>query len=118
MASYITLTLDDLRPLLAPFAVGELLSIQPIPQGTTNSIFRLTTSLGRFALVCHEARVSEASIPFFLGLMRHLAAAGIPCPAPLFIKPCGALHIRCAPCCTGCSPTGSVRVCGGRGEGG
>jgi homoserine kinase type II len=83
MASYITLTLDDLRPLLAPFAVGELLSIQPIPQGTTNSIFRLTTSLGRFALVCHEARVSEASIPFFLGLMRHLAAAGIPCPAPL-----------------------------------
>ncbi len=83
MASFITLTLDDLRPLLTPFAVGKLLSIQPIPQGTTNSIFRLTTSLGRFALICHEARVQADSIPFFLGLMRHLAAAGIPCPAPL-----------------------------------
>ncbi|MBM3602913.1 MAG: homoserine kinase [Alphaproteobacteria bacterium] len=83
MASFITLTLNDLRPLLAPFAVGELLSIQPIPQGTTNSIFCLSTSQGRFALICHEARVQPDSIPFFLGLMRHLAAAGIPCPMPL-----------------------------------
>ncbi len=36
-----------------------------------------------FILTLYEKRVAEADLPFFLGLMEHLAAAGLTCPQPV-----------------------------------
>jgi homoserine kinase type II len=86
MATYISLKLAELQPLLAPFDLGGLQAVQPVQAGSTNSIFRLDTGRGVFALVCFEARVVPATIPYFLGLMQHLVAAGVPCPTPLLTR--------------------------------
>ena len=42
----------------------------------------LTTSGGRHVLTLFE-RLHEHELPFYLNLMSHLAARGVPCPAPL-----------------------------------
>jgi homoserine kinase type II len=38
---------------------------------------------GNFILTLYEKRVAEDDLPFFLGLMEHLAARGITCPQPV-----------------------------------
>ena len=41
------------------------------------------TSRGYFILTLYEKRVAADDLPFFLGLMEHLAARGITCPQPV-----------------------------------
>jgi homoserine kinase type II len=41
------------------------------------------TEKGRHILTLYEKRVDPKDLPFFLGLMEHLAARGISCPAPV-----------------------------------
>jgi homoserine kinase type II len=41
------------------------------------------TEAGRFILTIYERRVREADLPYFLGLMHHLAKAGFPCATPV-----------------------------------
>jgi homoserine kinase type II len=41
------------------------------------------TSAGSFILTLYEKRVARGDLPFFLGLMTHLATHGINCPQPL-----------------------------------
>src|SRR5258708_19419259 len=38
---------------------------------------------GNFILTLYERRVGERALPFFLGLMEHLASRGITCPQPV-----------------------------------
>jgi homoserine kinase type II len=48
-----------------------------------NSNFYLQTDQGAFILTLYEKRVKTADLPFFLGLMEHLAQHGLSCPQPL-----------------------------------
>jgi homoserine kinase type II len=48
-----------------------------------NSNYLLHTRQGYFILTLYEKRVEPADLPFFLGLMQHLAARGISCPQPV-----------------------------------
>jgi homoserine kinase type II len=48
-----------------------------------NSNFLLRTEAGSFILTLYEKRVAGADLPFFLGLMEHLAEHGITCPLPV-----------------------------------
>ena len=41
------------------------------------------TERGRYILTLYEKRVRREDLPFFLGLMEHLAARGITCPMPV-----------------------------------
>ncbi|MDT8264476.1 phosphotransferase, partial [Roseomonas sp. DSM 102946] len=43
----------------------------------------LDTTHGRYVLTLYERRVDPAELPWFLGLMRHLAAQGVACPQPV-----------------------------------
>ena len=54
-----------------------------IAEGVENSNYLLQTESGTFILTIYEKRVKLEELPFFLGLMDHLAAAGIPCPTPI-----------------------------------
>ena len=47
------------------------------------SRFLLQTERGRYILTLYEKRVRESDLPFFIGLMRHLAQRGLNCPQPV-----------------------------------
>jgi homoserine kinase type II len=48
-----------------------------------NSNYSLRTTAGDFILTLYEKRVDPADLPWFLGLMEHLAGRGIVCPQPV-----------------------------------
>lgn len=83
MAVYTDVTESDLGAFLRDYPVGELLSYKGIAEGTENSNFLLHTSEGSFILTLYEKRVEKSDLPFFLGLMDHLAGKGISCPLPV-----------------------------------
>jgi homoserine kinase type II len=83
MAVYTDVTADDLTDFLSRYQIGELRSYKGIAEGVENSNFLLHTSDGNFILTLYEKRVAEKDLPFFLGLMEHLAARGITCPQPV-----------------------------------
>ncbi len=60
-----------------------MLSYKGIAEGVENSNFLLHTSAGHFILTLYEKRVARGDLPFFLGLMTHLASRGISCPQPV-----------------------------------
>src|ERR1700726_2995195 len=83
MAVYTDVAAEDLARFLAGYDVGELLSYKGIAEGVENSNFLVHTSQGNFILTLYEKRVAAADLPFFLGLMEHLASRGITCPQPV-----------------------------------
>ncbi|CAD7026304.1 homoserine kinase [Pseudorhizobium endolithicum] len=83
MAVYTDITEDDLKDFLTQYDVGELTSYKGIAEGVENSNFLLHTSREPLILTLYEKRVEKADLPFFLGLMQHLAARGLSCPLPL-----------------------------------
>src|SRR5208283_4114791 len=91
MAVYTDVTAEDLGRFLADYHIGELLAYKGIAEGVENSNFLVHTSRGYFILTLYERRVAEADLPFFLGLMEHLASREITCPQPVKNKAGGVL---------------------------
>ena len=83
MAVYTKVSERDLAELLARYDIGAAMSLEAIAEGVENSNFHLTTTGGRFVLTLYERRVAEVDLPFFLGLMEHAAARGVPAPSPV-----------------------------------
>src|SRR5688572_21317346 len=85
MAVYTRLSAAELAALIAHYDVGELVSAKGIAEGVSNSNWLVETtghdgSGNRFILTMYEARVEVDDLPFFLGLLDHLAAKGNPVP--------------------------------------
>ncbi|MFC3072117.1 homoserine kinase [Shinella pollutisoli] len=83
MAVYTDITEDDLARFLTAYDAGTLTSYKGIAEGVENSNFLLHTTKGAFILTLYEKRVDPGDLPFFLGLMHHLAEKGLSCPLPL-----------------------------------
>lgn len=83
MAVYTDVTEGQLETFLESYPIGQLMSYKGIAEGTENSNFLLHTSTGSYILTLYEKRVEKADLPFFLGLMDHLARKGISCPLPV-----------------------------------
>src|SRR5260221_3956316 len=83
MAVYTDVAAEELEAFLAGYDIGELLAYKGIAEGVENSNFLVHTSQGNFILTLYEKRVAAADLPFFLGLMEHLAGRGITCPQPV-----------------------------------
>lgn len=83
MAVYTDVGAEDLESFLTGYSIGELQSYKGIAEGVENSNFLLHTTSGYFFLTLYEKRVAKEDLPFFLGLMAHLAARGINCPQPV-----------------------------------
>ncbi len=92
MAVYTDVTDAELEEFLKAYDLGRLLAFKGIAEGVENSNFLLHTSTGYFILTLYEKRVAEADLPFFIGLMDHLAARGIACPLPVKGRNGTALH--------------------------
>jgi homoserine kinase type II len=83
MAVYTDVAAEELAEFLSGYDIGELLSYKGIAEGVENSNFLLHTTSGYFFLTLYEKRVRLSDLPFFLGLMAHLAQHGITCPQPV-----------------------------------
>lgn len=83
MAVYTHVDDDELETLLARYDAGELMSYKGIAEGVENTNYIVHTSKSQFILTLYEKRVDEKDLPFFLGLMEHLAAGGVTCPVPM-----------------------------------
>jgi len=86
MAVYTDVTAEELTEFLLPYGLGDLLSYKGIAEGVENSNYLLHTSKGYFFLTLYEKRVAVKDLPFFLGLMAHLATHRITCPQPVVTK--------------------------------
>ena len=83
MAVYTDVAADELADFLKHYEIGDLLSYKGIAEGVENSNFLLHTTSGSFILTLYEKRVAKGDLPFFLGLMTHLASRGVNCPQPV-----------------------------------
>lgn len=83
MAVYTEVSDEDLATFVASYDIGPLLAAKGIAEGVENSNYLLHTGAGFFILTLYEKRVREEDLPFFLGLLGHLAARGLNCPQPV-----------------------------------
>jgi homoserine kinase type II len=83
MAVYTHVDEDALADFLAHYDVGDVIAFKGIAEGVENSNFLLQTERGSYILTLYEKRVNRDELPFFLGLMGHLAAKGLACPTPI-----------------------------------
>lgn len=95
MAVYTEVSDEDLSEFLAQFDLGEVTSFKGIAEGVENSNYLLSTTRGRYILTLYEKRVRAEDLPFFLGLMEHLADRGISCPVPIRGRDGKSLHSLC-----------------------
>ncbi|MBV5324376.1 MAG: homoserine kinase, partial [Rhodospirillaceae bacterium] len=65
------------------YDIGDVVSCKGIAEGVENSNFLMHTTRGSYILTLYEKRVHREDLPFFLGLMEHLAAKGLSCPTPI-----------------------------------
>jgi homoserine kinase type II len=95
MAVYTDVSDEDLAAFLAEYAIGSLVAFRGIAEGVENSNFSLRTTQGDYILTLYERRVDPADLPWFLGLMQHLAGQGISCPLPVAGRDGAALRLLC-----------------------
>ena len=83
MAVYTDVSDEELRAFLSGYDAGEVTAFKGIAEGVENSNFFVQTTRSPFILTLYEKRVAEGDLPFFLGLMDHLAGRGLVCPLPV-----------------------------------
>jgi homoserine kinase type II len=83
MAVYTEVTDEALAAFLADYDIGTMVAFRGIAEGVENSNYSLKTTSGDFILTLYEKRVDPADLPWFLGLMEHLASRHITCPQPV-----------------------------------
>lgn len=83
MAVYTDVSFEELKLFLGGYDLGDPHVFKGIAEGVSNSNYFLQTSAGTYILTLYEIRVEAGDLPYYLGLMEHLARNGIPCPVPV-----------------------------------
>ncbi len=92
MAVYTEVSDEALAAFLTDYDIGAAVAFRGIAEGVENSNFSLRTTGGDYILTLYEKRVDPADLPWFLGLMEHLATRGITCPLPVRARDGNALR--------------------------
>ncbi|WP_025602020.1 homoserine kinase [Burkholderia sp. WSM2230] len=82
MAVFTAVTESQLADWMRHYDLGEVVEFRGITSGIENSNFFLTTTRGEYVLTIFEKLTAE-QLPFYLNLMRHLAAHRVPVPDPM-----------------------------------
>jgi homoserine kinase type II len=81
MAVYTEVGFDTAAILCERLGLGRLTDLHGIRSGIENTNYYATTTRGQWVLTLFE-RLPADQLPYYLRLMQHLAAHGIPVPAP------------------------------------
>ena len=81
MAVFTEVLPAEIGALTERLGAGRLLQFKGIPAGIENTNYFVTTTTGEWVLTLFE-RLSAEQLPFYLGLMQHLARRGLPVPEP------------------------------------
>jgi homoserine kinase type II len=95
MAVYTEVPDGELAAFVKAYDIGEVVSCKGIAEGVENSNFLMRTTKGSYILTLYEKRVNRDDLPFFLGLMEHLAAKGLSCPTPIKAQDGASLRELC-----------------------
>ena len=82
MAVFTSVSELDARELLEHYTIGEFVSLRGITAGIENTNYFLSTTQGEYVLTLFEVLTLE-QLPFYIELMHHLAAKGVPVPEPM-----------------------------------
>jgi homoserine kinase type II len=82
MSVFTPVSTDEARALLTHYSLGELEKLEGIAQGVENTNYFLTTTTGEYVLTLFE-HIPREDLPFYVGLMDHLAGHEVICPAPM-----------------------------------
>ena len=82
MSVFTTVLPETLRPWLTHYPLGELVSLQGIAAGVTNTNYFVTTTTGKYVLTLFEALTAEA-LPYYVHLLIHLAQHNIAVAKPI-----------------------------------
>ncbi len=83
MAVYTEVSDEALDVFLENYDLGRVNMFKGIAGGVENTNYLLGTEKNSYILTLYEKRVAEADLPFFIGLMDHLATRGFSCPSPI-----------------------------------
>jgi homoserine kinase type II len=81
MAVFTEVSFDEAAAFLNALNLGQLQSIKGAAGGIENTNYFIDTTEGQYVLTLFE-RLTFEQLPFYLHLMKHLAARGIPVPDP------------------------------------
>ena len=82
MAVFTKVSFDEAAAFLRRLNLGQLQSIKGAAGGIENTNYFVDTDRGQYVLTLFE-RLTFEQLPFYLHLMKHLAARGIPVPDPV-----------------------------------
>src|SRR5215213_6109270 len=82
MSVFTPVSETEARALLAHYALGDVERLEGIAQGVENTNYFLTTTTGEYVLTLFE-HIPRADLPFYVGLMDHLARHEVRCPLPM-----------------------------------
>src|SRR5687768_12623044 len=89
MSVFTPVSEEEARALLEHYTLGELEGLEGIAQGVENTNYFVTTTTGEYVLTLFE-QIPREDLPFYVGLMAHLASREVACPVPM-VRDDGAL---------------------------
>lgn len=92
MAVFTEVSESQANGLMQALNLGQLTALRGIEGGIENTNYFATTDQGEFVLTLFE-RLTQAQLPFYLLLMKHLASRGIPVPDPAASPQGDVLHV-------------------------
>ena len=82
MSVFTPVSSADADALLARYTLGAQEGLEGIAQGVENTNYFLTTTTGEYVLTLFE-HIPPEDLPFYVGLMDHLAHHDVRCPQPM-----------------------------------
>ena len=82
MSVFTSISEDELRCWLANYSAGALTSFRGIASGIDNTNYYVNTDQGRYVLTIFE-KLKVHQLGYYLDLMSHLSARGLPVPNPI-----------------------------------
>ena len=86
MAVFTQVSLEDARAYLSAYDIGDLLHLEGIEEGVSNTNFKVETTTGLYALTLFEAATPEDSLPYFMDYTLYLDRKGYPAPGPALMR--------------------------------
>ncbi|MEM1381129.1 MAG: homoserine kinase [Pseudomonadota bacterium] len=83
MAVFTELSDEAVADLLSSYGLPAPDVVTGIPEGTENTNYKVMSEGKRYILTLFEGRTALADLPYFLGLMEHVASKGLPSAKPV-----------------------------------